>query len=86
MKGTPGGNPTNLPNIPLCDEEMDTIDKLSRYRESFSHDDIAGILNQQFGKYNMGRRSGKGVQKYLTDPSRKAKRAALLAGVRRETT
>lgn len=77
-KGNPGGNPSNLAHISLSLEEMDTIDKLSRYRESFSHEDIAKILNQQFAGHNKGTRSGKGVQKYLTDPDRKEKRAEAL--------
>jgi len=75
-KGNPRGNPENLPNTPLSDEEMDTIDMLSRYRESFSHDDIAKVLNQKFGNHNKGRRTGKGVQSYLSDGNRKQKRAA----------
>jgi hypothetical protein len=77
-KGNPGGNPSNLTHISYSSEEMDTIDKLSRYRESFSYEDIAQVLNQNFAEHNKGTRSGKGIQKYLTDPNRKEKRAEAL--------
>nr|WP_321349783.1 hypothetical protein [uncultured Methanoregula sp.] len=76
MKGNPGGNPASLPNIPLSEDEMDLIDKLSRYRESFSHSDIAIHLNTIYGGHNKGTRTASGVQKYLSDPKRKEKRAA----------
>ena len=75
-KGNPKGSPGNLPNIPLSTEEMDQIDLLSRYRESFSHEDIARVLNTRFPDHNHGQRTGKGVQGYLNDPQRKEKRAA----------
>ena len=64
-KGNPGGNPATLPQLKYSDEEKRTIDVLSRYRESFSHEDIARTLNTVFVAYNRGCRTGKGVQKYI---------------------
>lgn len=68
VKGNPKGNPNNLPNPPLNDEEKREILMLSRYRESFSHADIARILNEVFAAYNKGCRTKKGVEKFLANP------------------
>jgi hypothetical protein len=70
-KGNPAGNKANLPFPPFNDEEKREILVLARYRESFSYEDIARILNEIFKKYNKGCRTAKGVQKFLTKPVEK---------------
>jgi hypothetical protein len=64
-KGNPGGNKANLPYPELSDQEKREILVLSRYRESFSYEDIARILNEVFREHNKGCRTREGVKKFI---------------------
>ncbi len=70
-KGNPQGNAQNFPFPKYKDEEKLLITKLARYRESFSYEDIARILNEVFKEYNKGCRTGDGIKKYLSKPAEK---------------
>jgi DNA-directed RNA polymerase specialized sigma24 family protein len=74
-KGNPGGHKANLPFPELSDEEKREILILSRYRESFSYQDIAQILNEVFKEYNKGCRTREGVKKFLAKPQEPEKAA-----------
>ena len=64
-KGNPGGNKTSLPYPQLNEAEQVLILRLARYRESFSHEDIARILNEVFKDHNKGCRTRDGVKKFI---------------------
>ena len=64
-KGNPGGNKTSLPFPQLNEAEQVLILRLARYRESFSHEDIARILNEVFKDHNKGCRTRDGVKKFI---------------------
>lgn len=68
IAAVPAAPPSNLPYPPLSLEEKQEILVLSRYRESFSHADIARVLNEVFKAYNKGCRTRKGVEKFLAKP------------------
>ena len=64
-KSNPTGNKSSLPYPALSEGEQLLILRLARYRESFSHEDIARTLNEVFQEHNKGCRTRDGVKKFI---------------------